>query len=377
MKADVESEKNRVTLDARMLGFTGIGSYVGGLLRGVASVASEFGFTVICSTPHAPLDWLSTRFRLVESRAPIYSLREQWQIPRLLDGTGLLHCPHYNVPYFYRGRLVVTIHDLTHLVHREFLPNLLAYQYACSMLRLAVQRAARIITVSQFSKDSIQERFRVPDEKIRVIYNGLTEQRPDVAGEADRERLRALRILGPYVLFVGLLKAHKNVQALLQAFALVSPETRKRFQLVIAGKKDNFYPSLCRLVRELSLEERLVFTGHVSDDDLEALYARATVFVLPSFNEGFGFPALEAMAHGVPVIVSDASSLPEVVGNAGILINPHDAQSIASAIERVVSDGELRQRLAVLGRERAQLFSAKESALQHLEVYREVLNTAS
>jgi glycosyltransferase involved in cell wall biosynthesis len=374
MKADVESEKNRVTLDARMLGFTGIGSYVGGLLRSVASVASEFGFTVICSTHHAPLDLLSTRFRLVESSAPIYSLREQWQIPRLLDGTDLLHCPHYNVPYFYRGRLVVTIHDLTHLVHRESLPNWLAYPYARLMLAAAVKQATRIITVSEFSKQSIQDQLGVPAEKIRVIYNGLPEPFISEPKEPEPGALRRMGVASPFILFVGRLTPHKNVGALIRSFARLPADRRNGTQLVIAGKKDSDYPRLELLVSDLRLGDRVVFTGHIPRVDLVALYAGAKVFALVSLNEGFGLPALEAMAYGVPVVASNNSSLPEVVGDAGLLVDPRDENAIVNALERVLSEPSLSQRLGKLGRERAQLFSAREAAQEHLKVYREALS---
>jgi glycosyltransferase involved in cell wall biosynthesis len=171
-----------------------------------------------------------------------------------------------------------------------------------------------------------------------------------------------------------MLKPYKNVQGLIRAFAALSSERRNSHQLVVVGKKGKFYPGLERLTREIGLERKVVFTDYISDADLEVLYAGAAVFVLPSFNEGFGIPVLEAMAHGVPVIVSDTASLPEVAGDAGILVDPGDIQSIANAMERVIADDNLRRHLARRGQERARLFSAREFARQHLEVYREVLD---
>jgi len=185
--------------------------------------------------------------------------------------------------------------------------------------------------------------------------------------------LRELQVNGPYILFVGLLKPHKNVHGLIRAFARLPVEKRSLYQLVIAGKKDKSYPDFERLTMQLGLERKVVFTGYVSDLDLDALYTGATVFVLPSFNEGFGLPALEAMARGIPVVVSDRSSLPEVVGDAGLLVDPYDIQSIANAIEQLTADESLRRELGRRGRDRAQLFSARLFAKKHLEVYREVL----
>jgi glycosyltransferase involved in cell wall biosynthesis len=358
-----------------MLTFSGIGTYLMSLLTQLASIESEFNFEVICREPdllsHLPPD----RFRFVGAKAPIYSLREQREIAHLARGAPLLHCPHYNIPCLHRGRMVVTIHDLSHLVCREFLPNRLAYWYARFMLARTTKQATRIVTDSQYSRKSIQETFDVPDERVRVIYPGLPHGMNPDESPVDRSRVEALKVRRPYILFVGILKQHKNVQGLLRAFSLVPVDKRRPFQLVIVGKKDSFYPRLSELTRKSSLEEQVVFTGAVTTEELRALYADATLLVLPSLNEGFGYPVLEAMAFGVPVVVSNTSSLPEVAGPAGVLVDPRDPRSIANGIERVLSDDDLRQTLSQRGWEQAQLFSARKFALDHLEVYRAALSS--
>jgi glycosyltransferase involved in cell wall biosynthesis len=287
----------------------------------------------------------------------------------------LLHCPHYNISRFHRGKLVVTIHDLSHLLFPQFLPSRAAYFYARSMIGAAVRRATQIVTDSQFSKRLIQERFNVPDQKIRVIYPGLPEPLTCCQNSVDLAALRRMSVQAPYVLFVGLLKPHKNVGALIRAFGRLPTEIRNGTQLVIVGRKDTEYPRLQSLVRGLSLESRVIFAGHVTDPDLHALYSGASLLALVSLNEGFGLPALEAMAFGVPVVVSNTSSLPEVVGPAGILVDPCDDRSIANGIERVLSDHDLRRTLSQKCREQAQLFSARKSASDHLEVYRAALSS--
>jgi glycosyltransferase involved in cell wall biosynthesis len=358
-----------------MLTFSGIGTYLTNLLTHLASIESEFSFVVICAGPELLRHLPPQRFRFVESKAPIYSLREQWEVARLARGACLLHCPHYNIPYLHRGRMVVTIHDLSHLMHREFLPNRPAYWYATFMLAAATKRATRIVTVSQYSRRCLQQTFHLPDERIRVIYNGLTDEIKPRENSVNRSRLEALKVRRPYILFVGILKQHKNVQGLLKAFSLVPFDKRRLFQLVIVGKKDGYYAVLLELTMKLSLEEQVVFTGAVTTDDLRALYADATLLVLPSLNEGFGYPVLEAMAFGVPVVVSNTSSLPEVAGPAGILVDPHDPQSIADGIGRLLSDDDLRKTLSGRCRQQAELFSARKSALDHLEVYRAALTS--
>jgi glycosyltransferase involved in cell wall biosynthesis len=377
-----------VTIDARMQCATGIGTYLRELLAGLAQLDHEFRFRVLCAPPDTvqlgnpaqngadvgmdmPLQD-DERFEFLRAEAPIYSLREQWEIARLARERDLLHCPHYNIPYFHKGRMVVTIHDLTHITDRAFVPNRLAYRYARTMLNAAAHHAREVITVSEFSKRCICKTLNVPADKVRVISYGIP-RRMYPNGSVGMGAIEKLAVTKPYVLFVGLLKPHKNVQALLRAFKLLPEHVRNSHQLVIAGKLDSGYPAVQQLSQELALGERVVFTGHVTDEQLRALYARAKVFALPSLNEGYGLPVLEAMAYGVPVVVSNVSSLPEVAGDAGILIDPRDDQNISNAIERLLADETLRKSLGERGRQRAHSFSTMDFALRHLEVYRAAL----
>ena len=215
--------KRTISIDARMIHSTGIGTYLRNLLENIATIDNEFQFQILCSEGEPLPEGCFAAVPLEES---IYSLREQWVIPRLTAKTDLLHCPHYNIPYFYRGPLVVTIHDLTHLLHRDFRPNQVAYLYARFMLTTAAKRAARIITNSQFTTRSIQERLRVPDQKIRMIYPALSDGYRPNNTSLNPSRLRELQVNGPYILFVGLLKPHKNVHGLIRAFAMIPVEKR-------------------------------------------------------------------------------------------------------------------------------------------------------
>ncbi len=361
-----------VTIDARTLGATGLGTHVAQLLESFAANDREFRFRILCADPDSLREVYPRGFEFIRTTATIYGAREHWEIARLAKRSDLLHCPHYNVPYLYRGRLVVTIHDVTHLVDRAFTPSRAAYAYARFMLKTAAQRARRIITVSEFSKKSICDYLGVREDKIRVIHNVLPERFRE-ALLAGPVRPSKHGINRPYILYVGLLKPHKNVDGLIRAFSLLPDGLRERHQLVVAGKLDRSYPALRRLVENLRLCEQVLFTGHLGEEDLHALYAGARVFVLPSLNEGFGLPALEAMAYGIPVVASNTSSLPEVVGEAGILVNPRNTQEIASAMARFLTDECARSQSAELGRQRAQLFSARDFAARHLEVYREAL----
>lgn len=360
-----------ITIDARMLGPSGIGTYLKNLLYNLADLDHEFHFKVMSASPSELRYLPSDRFQIVKANAPIYSLAEQWEVARSARGSDLLHCPHYNIPYFYRGKLVVTIHDLTHLTCRQFFPGKAAYCYARFMLGAAARRAGKIITVSQFSKDSIHRFLPASNGKIRVIYQ------PPAVNLARGDCTAALSVgcgvARPYILYAGALKRHKNVEGLVRAYALLPQSYRDQFQLVLVGKEDDAAPRVRQLVEELKLGQNVVITGGVPDDQLRERYAGATVFAMVSLNEGFGLPALEAMAHGVPVVVSSTSSLPEVVGDAGILVDPLNDKGIAEGLQRLLDNPALRHELGERGRQRAQTFSARDFALQHLEVYREAL----
>ncbi|MGH9449962.1 MAG: glycosyltransferase, partial [Terriglobia bacterium] len=207
----------KITIDARMLGPSGIGTCLRNLLDQFAVLDHEFCFRVISAHADELLRLPRERFQIVRASAPIYSFSEQWEIARLARGTDLLYIPHYNIPYFYRGKLVVTIHDLTHITCRQFFPGFAAHHYARFMLGAATGHAQRIVTDSQFSRRSIQEHFRVGDGKIRVIYpppSALVLQPSPTSGLATE-----LGISGDYILYAGALKKHKNLEALVRAYA--------------------------------------------------------------------------------------------------------------------------------------------------------------
>ncbi|MGH2507880.1 MAG: glycosyltransferase family 4 protein, partial [Ktedonobacteraceae bacterium] len=289
--------KNTIVIDARTLGGTGLGRYVSDLLENFASIDHEFRFRVLCPNPEKMIELHDGKFEFIRAAAPLYSVKEQWEVARLAKGSDLLHCPHYNVPFCYKGRLVVTIHDLTHITYREFLPNRFAYYYAQFMLRVAARHARQIITDSQFSKRAICSHLDIREEKVHAILLALSESFSHSLMTSSVQPPKH-GINRPYILYVGLLKPHKNVDGLIRAFSLLPGGLRDRHQLVVAGKLDRSYPALRQLAEDLRLRDQVLFTGHLSDGDLYALYAGARVFVLPSLNEGFGLPALEAMAYG-------------------------------------------------------------------------------
>ena len=369
----------RIAIDARKLHDYGIGTYVRNLLRELARQDDDAEYVLLCTAADAAaLTALGPRFRPVIERSGNYSVREQFGVPLTLSKAkvDLFHAPHYVVPPLTTRPFVVTIHDCIHLRFPQYLPNRAALYYARSMMTMAARRAQRVLTVSQASKDDILHYLKVPPSKVEVIYNALDERlaiAPTPDG-VDRVRQRFL-LTAPFELYAGNIKPHKNVDRLIEAFSLLKKRGFEEVKLLIIGDEISKYPNLRRLVHRFQLHQQVRFLGFVPDDTLAVLYRLAAVFVFPSLYEGFGLPTLEAMAAGAPVITSYVSSLPEVVGDAALLIDPLDAGAIADAMARVLSDPELSADLTRRGRKRVKAFSWERSVARIREVYGELVRT--
>jgi glycosyltransferase involved in cell wall biosynthesis len=369
----------RIAIDARKLRDYGIGTYVRNLLRQLARQEDANHYVVLCHGEDCDtVDELGPRFRAVVESAGNYSIAEQFAIPMDLrrESAELFHAPHYVLPPLTPCRSVVTIHDCIHLRFPQYLPSKLAYAYARGQMWTATHRAARVITVSEASKRDILRYFRVPESRIDVIYNAIDDrfwQQPAPEETAlVRERYR---LTDPFVLYAGNIKPHKNLERLIESFHLLrqnSPEL-KDVQLLIIGDEISKYATLRRAVHRHKLHKHVRFFGFVPDRTLAALYRLAHAFVFPSLYEGFGLPPLEAMASGTPVITSNVSSLPEVVGDAAVMIDPYEPAAIAGAMYRVLTDGALRMDLRERGFARAREFSWERSIARVRQIYEEVM----
>jgi glycosyltransferase involved in cell wall biosynthesis len=291
----------------------------------------------------------------------------------LTQNVSLFHAPHYVLPPLVPCRAVVTIHDCIHLMFPQYLPHRLAHGYARANLWAAAKRAERILTVSETSKADILRYCDVPADRIIVVHNAIDERFATPPGDEEVARVRErYRLDGPFALYVGNIKPHKNLERLIDAFDLVRRGGFERLELLIIGDQISKYPRLRRAVDQHKLHKHVRFLGFVADDTLAALYRLATVFVFPSLYEGFGLPPLEAMASGTPVVTSNRTSLPEVVGDAAVLVDPYSAASIAEGIQTVLSDAGLRQTLSARGLARAREFSWEASVRRIHEVYMDV-----
>lgn len=356
----------------------GIGTYVRHLVPSLARCDPELTIVLFHArferraAPSEP--WLAG-FRVVELGRPVRTLYPSWALlgrpalPTPLREMDLVHATnHAAIPPKGPGqRLVVSVHDLAFLRYPRLFPRAWRGQYRLA-LRAAVRRADAVLTPSRATAEDLVARTRVDPARVRVTP--LAASLPESDVEVDRV-LHRLRVPTPYVLSVGTLEPRKNLVRLVRAYRRIAAGGLPH-ALVLAGPM-GWQPE--PLLRELALSGpgEIVLTGPLPEADLDALYRGASAFCYPSLYEGFGLPVLEAMARSVPTVVSRTSSMPEVAGDAALLVDPRSVAELAAALERVLTDTDLAERLAAAGRARAQRFSWQETARRTLEAYREVL----
>jgi len=367
-----------IAIDARKLHDFGIGTYVRNLIRWLGELDTENRYLLL--THDTERDFFGTlpdNFEAVYERCPVYSLRElaalSWKLFRL--DADLYHATHYVLPAFVPGKVVVTLHDLIHLLYPEYLPSRLAFLYAQRMIRYSLTRSDRIISVSRNTKKDLSRYFEVDAGKIRVVYNGVSDVfRQGLSDEEIERWLKNLGIPRPYLLFVGNpSKAHKNLDRVVQAYAKAVREAKIEAPLVCVGDRSSSAFKIQQRAVQLGVGDRVQFLGHVADEALPAIYQGASLFLYPTLYEGFGLPVIEAMASGIAVVTSNSSSLKEIAEGYAHLVDPLDVDAIADAISYCMTDHDHREALAKLGRRRAEDFHWKRTAEKTLEIYRSVL----
>jgi glycosyltransferase involved in cell wall biosynthesis len=363
----------KIAIDARKWRDYGIGTYVRNLVRHLARLDRVTTYFLFCNqADEAELRDLAGNFVPVVDESDGYSFAEHISIPRKLHrlGADLLHSPHYVLPLLCRRPAVVTIHDCIHLLFPEYLPNRMAFQYARFMMGSAIRRSALVFTVSEASRRDILRFYPDADpDRIQVVPNAIDVALLADPGEEEMDRVRErYQIRGRFVLYAGNVKPHKNLQRLISAFGLLKQRPgHEDVKLLIIGEGEgegegiHKHGLLRRCVEAAGVRQDVRFFGFVPEHTLAALYRLASVFAFPSLYEGFGLPPLEAMACGTPVVTSRLSSLPEVVGDAALLVDPYRVDEIAHALERVLQDDALRADLVARGLVRARQFSWERS----------------
>ena len=370
----------RIGIDATALPQqrTGVANYVFGLVRGLAAVDGDNSYVVFAKPQHiAELGVDRPNFRFLPVEFPARGLRLAWEqvaLPRHVRAERLdvLHSPHYTMPLRHAARSVVTFCDMTFILQPE-VHQPIKRVFFPAMMRWSARHADRLITISESTRDDLLRLWDVdPDRTTAVPLAAGPEYRPvpsDAAAAAcARHGLRP----GAYILYVGVLEPRKNVDRLIAAFGQAGARLGG-LDLVIAGRRGWMYDEIFAKVQALGLEKRVRFTGYVAQEDLPGLYGGARLFAYPSRYEGFGLPVLEAMRCGVPVVTTNVSSMPEVAGDACLLVSPDDVPGLAEAMSRLVEQPALAAELGRRGQERAAAFTWERCARETRAVYEQAL----
>ena len=364
----------------------GIGNYVRNLVNAMLAQDSENQYTLLTSgrptreRPFPKADNVRGRSIIIPDRY-LNILWYRWRLPLyatyFTGQVDIYHGPDFTLPPLGMKPLkVVTVHDLAFIEHPQYAVPALA-AYLNKVVPEAVASADVVAAVSQATRQTLIEHFKTSPQKITIIPNGVGAHFRRIT---DPVLLGATRnkfgLQHPLLLGVGTMEPRKNHIGLIKAFSIAHKKKKGPAMLAIAGGKGWLYEETLQLVSELRLEKKVRFLGRVSELELVTLYSMADVFAFPSFFEGFGVPPLEAMACGAPVITSNTSSLPEVVGDAALLIDPNDTHALAHAIMRLLADAQLSAELRQKGYERAKCYTWPESARKMLSIYQRLYEGA-
>ncbi|MDQ6670769.1 MAG: glycosyltransferase family 4 protein [Chloroflexota bacterium] len=371
---------------------TGMGNHLLHLLEGLDSLEEKDQQYVLLAprfrrayTVRAPQ--LSDRFREVKVVSRLARLGENveqvwWEQVGIVragsrERVDLLHCPYWSNPVWSPWPTVVTVHDVIQFVLPEYAWRKISRVYF-GLVSAGARRADAVITVSECSKRDIVKLLGLAPERIHVIGNAVDASLFPVRDAWLLASVRERYEIGPrFVLYFGGFDMRKNVPRLIEAYGLLPERLRREYQLVIAGRYQNLghplYPDPRETVRRLGLDGNVVFTGQIREQDKAPLFSAATVFAFPSLYEGFGIPVLEAMACGTPVVTSNVSALPEVAGDASLLVDPYHTGEISDALAELLESQARRDQLARRGLERARRFTWRQVAEQTVRVYKEIV----
>jgi len=368
-----------IGIDAHSLG-TGLGgneTYAANLIESLAEIDPVNRYTLYVTKQEAAIRyanrWANFQTRLTLPHTPLIRIPLTLTVELRRRPVDVLHV-QYTAPPFAPCPVVTTIHDLSF----EHLPETFNRR-SWMQLRLTVRGTARaashVITDSIHSREDILRTYKLPPERVTVTHLAASSRYRRVENAAEIRRVRdKFGIKGDYILAVGSIQPRKNIPRLIKAYAALLREWSfdPMPRLVIAGKRAWLYEETIKAAESSAAKDNIVFTGYVPESDLPALYTDARCFIYPSYFEGFGIPPLESMRCGTPVITSDRTCFPEVVGDAGLMVDPFDERAIASAIVRLLTDTRLHEELRASGLKRAELFDWRETARLTLAVYEQV-----
>jgi glycosyltransferase involved in cell wall biosynthesis len=361
----------RLCIDLRWIDSSGVGVYIKGIMPGIIERLRDVSIIGIGDCARLQqLSWSrAANIRLIDCQAERYSLAEQIQLPLAIPrGTDLFFSPYYPIPLLYRGRLAVTVHDLSHRIVPEIIGDPKKRIYAKTMFRALRKRASVIFTVSKFSKSELLRLTTGPrEDNIIPTHLGISAE---WYGAAQLPRIHSR----PYFVYVGNIKPYKNLGRLVEAFLKIKDQIPQ--DLVIVGQSEGFITgeSAEFFERVRGTGERIRLTGFVSHQELLSLVGHAHALVMPSLYEGFGLPPIEAMAAGVPVVVAHAASLPEVCGEAALYFDPLNVDDIAAKLVEIASNPEMWSNLRDKGLTHSKLFSWDTCSRMTADALRSVLD---
>jgi glycosyltransferase involved in cell wall biosynthesis len=373
-----------IVIDARRVRDFGIGTYIRSLVQALGAIDRTNQYTLVSGPADVrALEGLPENFRSAVYTRSDHSSLDHLAFPIFLKGLSpdLVHIPLNRIPLLMIKPYVVTIHDLANIFFEQDASSL-RMQLRRYRFRRGLVRANRVIAVSEATKRDVEAQMGVPSSRITRVYNApdpaFFNRAAEPGGQEQQLILERYQINYPFLLYAGNIRRHKNIPRLVEAFAVVRDQLArhpvyKDLRLVIIGDTISQYPAVRQAVIKSRVENVVRFLGFVPFETLRCFYESAAGFVFPSRYEGFGLPPLEAMACGTPVVTSNVSSLPEVVGDAAIQVNPENVFDIARGISDMLLDEELRARLIRRGREQASRFSWNWTARQVLEIYKDVI----
>ncbi|HYM76804.1 MAG TPA: glycosyltransferase family 1 protein [Candidatus Dormibacteraeota bacterium] len=373
----------KIAIDIRRMTEFGVGTYIRNIVRTLCRLDQENQYFLIgLPTKVQEIGSLPANFQTVPALAPERSIQGYREFRSALQrhNCDLVHVPNlFSVPRFLPCPYVMTVHDLLEHMSRARQQTGFWGAWHLQMTKRVLRGAARIFAVSNFTRAEIEKLFDIPSDRIEVVYNAIDERfLHGHASAADRELIvQRYQVTYPFLLYAGRISPHKNVVRMIEAFSALKTELERDqaypdLKLIIIGDDLSGNPDLRRTVVRSGVQNDVRFLGFIPIEVLRIFYDSAKIFVFPSLYEGFGLPPLEAMAHGTPVVTSNVSSLPEVVGNAAVLVNPENVFEIMRALHRVLTDQALRDRMKERGYRQATKFSWEISVRRLLDVYQKV-----
>ncbi len=374
----------RIAIDIRRMYEFGLATYIRNVVRTLGRIDSKNEYYLVgAASRFDQLGDLPENFHFLPLQNPETTFANYLEMHKVINAheVDLIHVPHtFWRPLITRAPYVITVHDLLDYMYRARTNNGMRRMMHSYLTRQVMHHAARIIAVSNFTKRDVARFFDVEPEKIDVIYNALDETfLRGHSTPAEQAMIRGrYQVDSPFLLYAGRISPHKNVARIIEAFSALKGELAKDgvypdLKLLVIGDEVSKNPDIRRAVIRSGVQHDVRFLGYVSIDVLRIFFDMAKVFVFPSLYEGFGLPPLEAMAHGTPVVASNSSALPEVVGNAALMVNPENVFEISRALLRVLTDQALRERMKAAGLEQAQRFSWDGSVSRMLKLYEQVV----